>query len=545
MRKAERQKRGTGENSSPAKFKLETAASSTESSARFLPFCLSLLHLIITLPPAYALNIWADEASTLYTTGRGFFYAFQNALADEKQAPLYFWFLSFWREFNDSIFWARLPSIIFSLLAINFFYRLARKFFDFRTAGFVTAVFALHPFLIWASLEIRVYSSVVLLSVLLLKLFFEGYLTETGVLRKDEKTQRRARIFYVLTAAGALYTNYYLGFLLVGNFCALIVLRKWQAARKYFLQMLIVGAAIVPLLWAIKMQFAVNTNRFQAEKSLFVGLKFLWNHFLTFTLPTEIFPPEEATGISFVRVWLVRTAILAVVILLVKKRKVFDKNILALGTIGAVGFAFLLAAYFLLGEIFVEIRHAAMLFAPLILFAALVLREALTQSREAVKPRKFKPILAVSFVVLLMVFFSYSIYTLYPNAAKRGDWGKVGAFLEQTEKPNQPVIVFTAFDALALPYHYKGQNKILPDEKFFAFEAEAETGSADSWRGQTEFIISEIPAETEEIWLLTNEKCAVKDACRPLENFVAANYTVINEKDFYKEKVRLLRKKQK
>ena len=105
--------------------------------------------------------------------------------------------------------------------------------------------------------------------------------------------------------------------------------------------------------------------------------------------------------------------------------------------------------------------------------------------------------------------------------------------------------MFKAFDALALAYYYKGANKILPDERLFDWELEAEAGSAESWRGQTGFIISEIPPDAPEIWLLTNEKCAVKDACRPLENFVAANYTVISEKDFYKEKVRLLRKRQK
>ena len=115
----------------------------------------------------------------------------------------------------------------------------------------------------------------------------------------------------------------------------------------------------------------------------------------------------------------------------------------------------------------------------------------------------------------------------------------------KNETPNQPIVVFTAFDALALPYDCQGINKILPDEKFFAFEREAEKGSADAWRSQTEFVISEIPPGAEEIWLLTNEKCDVKDACRPLENFVRQNYTITQEKNFYKEKVRLLRKKQK
>ncbi|HVE55722.1 MAG TPA: glycosyltransferase family 39 protein, partial [Pyrinomonadaceae bacterium] len=432
-----------------------------------------IFHLLIALPLAYILNIWVDEASSLYTTENGLLQAFRNVFADEKQAPLYFLLLSLWREINHSIFFARIFSIVFSLLAIRVFYALARKLFDGKSAGLITAVFAFHPFLIWASLEIRVYSLVILLSVLLLKLFFEGYLIDENISREDAKGQRSTQIFYVLTAIVALYTNYYLGFLLVGNFCALLVLRKWRAARAFFLQMLIVGVSILPLLWAVKAQFAANTNRFQADKSLVIGLKFLWNHFLTFVLPTELFPPEETTGISFVRIWLVRLAILALVVLLVKRRKLFDKNTLAFGTICAVVFGFILLAYFLLGEIFVEVRHAAMLFAPLILFAGLVLQEISTQ--------RFKLIFAVSLAVLLLIFFSYSVYTLYPNLTKRGDWARVGAFLEQNEKPNQPIIVFTAFDAPALPYNYRGVNKIFPDEKFFDWEFEAPAGSADSW----------------------------------------------------------------
>ena len=539
-RRGEEEKRRKGEKTFLDDSPSEVSDSETKkiSSSPLLLFSLSLLHLLIALPLAYILNIWVDEASSLYTTENGLFQAFRNVFADEKQAPLYFLLLSVWREINHSIFFARIFSIIFSLLAIRVFYDLARKLFDARAACFITAVFAFHPFLIWASVEIRVYSLVILLSALLLKFWFE-----INFQRTDAKTQRRTEIFYILISIIALYTNYYLGFLLVGNFCALLILRKWRAAKNYFLQMIVVGISILPLLWAIKSQFAANTNRFQADKSLVVGLKFLWNHFLTFVLPTELFPPEETTNISFVRIWLVRLAILAGVVLLFKNRKIFDKNILAFGTIGALVFGFILLAYFLLGEIFVEIRHAAMLFVPLILFVGLVFQEILTRRREEAKAPRFKPIFAGLLAVLLIGFFSYSIYTLYPHFTKRGDWARVGAFLEQHEKPDQPIIVFTAFDAPALPYNYKGVNKILPDEKFFDWEFEAEAGSADSWRRQTEFIISEIPADAAEIWLLTNEKCAVKDACAPLENFVRANYTIIEEKDFYKEKVRLLRKK--
>ena len=132
---------------------------------------------------------------------------------------------------------------------------------------------------------------------------------------------------------------------------------------------------------------------------------------------------------------------------------------------------------------------------------------------------------------------------MYPNLTKRGDWARVAEFIEQNEKPNQPILVFQVYDAIALPQYYKGANRILPDEKFFGFFAEDKTGNPNNYRQQISFLISKIPSDSEEIWLLTNEKCDVNKTCEPLEKFVEANYTIIEEKDFYKEKVRLLRKK--
>jgi uncharacterized membrane protein len=504
-----------------------------------LLFVLILLHLAMALPLAYTLNIWSDEASTLYTTENGLIQTFQNVFADEKQAPLYFLLLSGWREISHSIFFARLFSIIFSLLAIKFFFELARKIFDEKAGALITAFFALHPFLIWASLEIRVYSLVVLFSVLLLKFWFEVFFR-----RANANGQRRDEILFVLTAIAALYTNYYLGFLLAGAFPALVAGRKWRAARRYFLLMTIVGIAILPLLWMIKAQLTTATGDVQTERTFGEGLRLIWNAGLNFVLPTEIFPPENLTVISLVRVWLVRLAILAGAVLLIKRRKLTDENILAFGTLCAIVCAFLLLAYFLLGNIYVEIRHAAVLFPPLVLFVALVLRAVLTPGREDAKTRNLIAVLAFGSTVLIAGLFAYSIYTLYPDGAKRGDWARVAAYIQQNEKPNQPIIVFTVFDALSLPYHYRGVNRILPDERFFNWGIEGEFGTAESLKSETDFAISKIPFEADEIWLATGERCLTTKACEPLENFVQANYTIIEEKDFYKEKIRLLRKKQ-
>ena len=490
-----------------------------------LVLILIFLHLAVALPLAFHLNIWVDEASTLYTTRYGFFQAFRNLFTDEKQAPLYFLLMSLWRKMNDSIFFARLFSIICSLLAIIFFSRLARKLWDEKPAFLITALFALHPYLVWASLEIRLYSFVILLTCLLFEFFYDGYVREDSAAKKFQ-------VYYVLTAIVALYTNYYLGFLLIGGFVALLFLRRWQEAKSYFLQMLAVGAAISPLFYIINLQFSVRIVTFQEEKYFAEGVRNLWHHFLTFVLPTEIYSTEEISGFSIVRLWIVRLAVLATAIIFVKNKfKDLDKNIIVFGTISAIAAVFFLFVYFQLGVGYVEIRHAAVFFVSVFIFVGAISVKIL--------PKKSWVFAAI----LYLIFFAYAGFAMYPNFTKRGDWARIAEFISLSEKPNQPIIVFKVYDAIALPNYYKGKNQILPDEKFFSFFAEDKLDSPNAFRNQIEFVISEIPPDAQEIWLLTYENCEVGRACEPLEKFVQANYTIIEEKNFYKEKVRLLRKK--
>ncbi len=147
--------------------------------------------------------------------------------------------------------------------------------------------------------------------------------------------------------------------------------------------------------------------------------------------------------------------------------------------------------------------------------------------------------------ILAVIFFSYSTFSLYPNLSKRGDWARVAAFIEQNETPDQPIFVHQIYDVLSLRAHYRGANRILPDEKILDWGLEDEFGSPQTFIRQIEFIISKIPPDAREIWIVTDESCQTTKACLPLENFINANYTIVQEKDFYLERVRLLRKKEK
>lgn len=494
---------------------------------------LIVVHLAIVLPLAFSLNIWADEASSLYTTQNGFVSAFQNAATNEKQAPLYFWILSLWRMLSDSIFFARLFSVICSVFAIIVFARFASRIFEPRAALLAAAFFALHPFLILASVEIRGYSMVISLSIVLIRLFFDSFVGD------KQNGRRSSQIAFICAATVGLYTHYYLGFLLAGFLAALLVTKQWRPARAFALSMAIAAIAFLPLVaTSARSQFLARTSVYLESISAFEAIQILWHHAITFLLPADLLRGEEASAFAVFRVWVLRVALVALMVLVFKYRDKLRPRTKILAMITIVAFGFFFAVAFRVSPAYVALRHATPLFVPCLLFFASLCTDVFNEVSE-----RMTKIVIFAAGVIVLASFSYSLATLYPNTTKRGDWARVGEFIEQNESPGQPIIVFTTFDALALPYHYRGVNKILPDEKFFEFDQEAAFGNETSLQKQTDFVISEIPPDAERVWLAVNEKCLVTEACVPLENFVRANYTIELEKQFYLEKLYLLKKR--
>ncbi|MBK6750667.1 MAG: glycosyltransferase family 39 protein [Acidobacteria bacterium] len=501
-------------------------------TGKWMLVMLVILHALIVLPLAYLLNVWVDEASTLYTTSNGIVATFSNLFTNEKQAPLYFLLLSIWSSIDSWIFFARLFSVICSLLSIIVFFRLANKIWERHDALTASALFAFHPYLFWASLEIRLYSLVILLTCLLLNFFVDGFLSDEN----DETSSRKqttAQVLYAVTASLSLYTNYYLGFPIVGGFAALLLLRRWRDAKKYFLWMSAVGVSILPLLYIVNLQFADRIANFQDEKSLTEGLRMVWNHFLTFALPSEIYAPEDQTTWSLVRLWIVRLTIVGSLIVLIKnKGRDIDKSVVFFAAIVVVSAIFLVFVYFQLGANHIEIRHAAIYFVAI--FALVI------GLMFKVVPMSYR----IFAIMVLVMFYGYALLTLYPNSVKQGDWANVAAFVSANESPGQPIMVFPVFETVGMRAYYNGANQVLPNDRIFSFTADGPTGTSSRHAREIPFLISQIPADAKEFWLLTGDSCLDIEACSPLEKFVDANYTVLQEQDFYREKVRLLRKKQ-
>lgn len=240
-------------------------------SLRKSQLVLCLLHLALAVPLAYALNVWLDEAWTMQTTAHGPRFAWTHALSDERQSPLYFVVASLVQSAGGGLFGVRLLSVVFSLATIALIPSLAKRYAPDVPAWAVTLIIALHPYLVWASLEARPYALVILLSALLLWFFYDGYLSDA-----PQSKALIAQLIYCACAVCALYTNYYLGFLLFAGACGLVALRRWQMACRYVGQMMVVGIAFAPLVLAVKRQMAVNSDYFFQRPPVSEAVSEIW-----------------------------------------------------------------------------------------------------------------------------------------------------------------------------------------------------------------------------------------------------------------------------
>lgn len=479
-----------------------------------------LLHLALTLTLAYKLNIWMDEAFSLHTTEKGLSYALSQALNFELQAPFYFALLSLWRKIDSSIFFARLLSIAFVVLSIKTVATLSRRFWKDVHPGWLVAVVAFNPLTIAVAVDVRLYALVLLLSSLLLLTFYDGFLSESP--------KRRSQVFYVLLSIITLYTQYYTGFLLVANACALLILRRWRPLVEYLIGMAIVGLCFAPMLPFIRYQMTAHTAPMRNLQSWFELLKFITWRIKEYLLPA-VWDPLLAA-----RSWVLRGCYVAAILILIKGRHRLRPETIAIWTTTIVISFFLLITARISGELLIQVRHTIVLFLPAT-FAAFGLI-LLAANKRVIQ----------AWVLLVLVFCSITLFVRYKPMAKDGDWQRVAAYLMAKEKPQQAILVFHGGAALPLSRYYAGRNMLLPLPRDNAFERFDFHDYV--LRDEREIVaaLERAPGQHEQLWLIMDGDCGFADIsynCEILEEFAGKYYAVEETKYFHGSTVRLLRRK--
>jgi hypothetical protein len=449
----------------------------------------------------WVLNIRFDEAYTLDTTANGPIYAFRRAISFEQQAPLYFVLVSLWRALDSSIFFARLSSIIFYPLFIWVAAETAKLYLRSVNPLLIALVVTIHQQVVWNALDIRLYSMMLLISGILMVLFYDAYLDEG-------RHQRRYRAAFVAVSIIALYTQYYLGFQLAAGAAVLLVLGRRKMLGRYLLDMLVTAAAFVPMFLVLEGQIGVVANQTPVTMTVWDVAVGLYQRAVPLFLPTGWLPENEF------RPWIARTAAAVVAALAFYKlrRDRRDEDI-ALATFVASLGAFYAAAFYLVGGQAFQTRHMASILLPLVL---------LSFSAVTTLGRRY----IFVWLAIVLAFHAGALYSTYRPLAKPGDFKNVAAFIMAHEQPGEPIVVFHADAVLPLRYYYKGQNKLVPLPR---------EGDKNTWNPQDSVladesqvldVINNARGTSERIWLVDDGWCAHGELsfnCELLEN-VVSNY---------------------
>ncbi|TAM62525.1 hypothetical protein EPN52_00285 [bacterium] len=496
---------------------------SAETRSRLRPVAVTLAlicaHLLITLPLAYLLNVWQDDAYTLASTSHGLRYAIHQAVFFEQNAPFYFAVMALWRIIGPSYVVARLFSVLCAAGVVALLPALLRRYLPEARPAWIILAFAFNPFLIWAAVEIRLYALVILLSALLLLTYYDAFLTPRPSLR--------ALAAYTLLCVVSAYTQYYLLALVAAQGILLLPLRRRLALTRFAGSVVVTALAFLPMLRLLPQQLSGFRASFIAPSTPLVPAQALAEYLLQFVLPLTAIPHHHL-------VYTVLLLMAAAGAVTARLRAPARPNLL-MGTMLALDFALFALAVFAAGEHLI-IRHAASLFVATLITAFSVA----TLYREPVRSR--------AVVILALTVFASSAITLavtYRPLAKIGDWARLTAYLESHEQPGQPVLVFEAENAVPLAYYYRGSNAIVPIPTAVDFR----TYNVDRFvlrdGAQVATRIAAIPGEHRTLWLVTGRYCHALNidfGCDVLERYVRSRYRTLATRTFYGSELRLLQR---
>jgi hypothetical protein len=445
-----------------------------------LKFLLSILtlHLLLAIFLATTLNIWADEASSLASTNGSWIESVQQSVRFEWQPPGYFSTLWLWRQVHPSIIWARVFSMVCTSASICVFLSVAQRIANEQSKWpyLATLVIAVHPYLIFAATEIRLYGLAILLSILQFDLFLRTY-----VEHHNPRTWR-----YLLVAIASLYVNILLGLTLAAQWLTLLMSGRVKLARQHFFVLLVTLIAYLPM-FLLQWQSVKDKDVPGIALNLPMSLAFIASSSLYSVLPIP-----RMDGTQWFRVGLGLILLAGVVRLFRWRWKEINERqrqiwnyLLATGILLAL---FLVAA---------QLRANPRYTYPIVLVSLLAWGKFTDLIRS---PRLEATLWTTSFVFCLG-----TLIATHASLCKTGDWMRVARFLESRQNVGQPIVVFTSEIDTILSHYYHGPNPIVPVPgpqrmdrfRYADFDIPSEQSVHD--------LLTPILSQANTCWLVTNE----------------------------------------
>lgn len=380
----------------------------------FTSFILFYLAYMIFL--CIRLDMSYDEPYSL-TTSANLSNVIRLSYRFEFQPPGYFATLALWRVINDSILFARLLTMSLILLSAFFLHNLARLIFNNIYSKWLIVLFLLNPFSVYSGTEIRLYSMVILLSILATYLFYLIYFHK----------KKELKILFIIVSTLGVYTQYFFVFLIISLGLILLLKRDWRSLLNYILLSTIVALLFIPNLFYLKEQMEVYPDTLESY-SIFDRIKSVLFSSLDF------FAINKGMYVGHTTRWMIRIAFFSGYIYTIykfytKSQKGKQTDFINLIFIMAqtIFLVFIFIASFSLTNIVFATRYLAILFPfHIILLIVFGIYKNITRN-----------IIFGIYAVYLLIFLFTNFKSPY---TKSYDFRSVANFIKHNEKEGEPIL---------------------------------------------------------------------------------------------------------
>ena len=216
---------------------------------------LTFLAAIVRLLTMQDAGIWFDEAVSLLIAKNNIYHIIAGSPGVSVNPPVYYILLHLWSQFAGGEAGARLLSVFFGLAAVIMAYLLALRLMGERVALLAALIFAVSPFQVYYSQELRMYSLLTFLSL--------GIIYSTaGILQRERIVDWIGLVFFSIAG---LYTHYFAALVIAVSMglIAASAYRQRGMIMKAFIACIIIAALFAP--WIPS--FMNNTGEVYTAKS--------------------------------------------------------------------------------------------------------------------------------------------------------------------------------------------------------------------------------------------------------------------------------------
>jgi mannosyltransferase len=180
---------------------------------KLMLFLLVAFQIYFSLTYLGNLSLRLDESQSLYVSGKGTV-RILNIIAEDVHVPLYLILLKGWQSFFQltplDVVYNRIFSLIFQLISIPVFYQLTKSIFKKKgVAIFSSTLVAISPILFWYANELRMYSLLVLVTIL-------SHFTFRNFEQDVNKVKKWMQ--YTFVSIIGIYTHYFYLLVLLSQF---------------------------------------------------------------------------------------------------------------------------------------------------------------------------------------------------------------------------------------------------------------------------------------------------------------------------------------